>query len=268
RRSRSNKLFAFRHRSQFEDANGGMNRRHQQRGRNSLPTDIADGNAQPFVSQSDEIVVITAYCARGLADAVQFERVKPLGIAWEELRLHFLRDGEFAFEALLFLLLLQQPLQRFRHGVERGFKRRKLISGLHANAVDQVSAIDVLSGAIQCAHRSRDCSREPHANNQRYQFDNRECDRNHHQQYENRRTYLSQIGKDAAVQNRWASAYVHRRASLFSRTPLDGGKYRSKLQHGIEPVNLRRSYSTAYRRHRSHIFVIAFAELEGSLTIF
>src|SRR6185437_3337609 len=167
-----------------------------------------------------------------------------------------------------FLLLLQEPLQRFRHGVERGFKRRKLISGLHANAVDQVSAIDVLSGAIQCAHRSRDCSREPHANNQRYQFDNRECDRNHHQQYEDRRTYLSQIGKDAAVQNRWASAYVHRRASLFSRTPLDGGKYRSKLQHGIESVNLRRSYSTAYRRHRSHIFVIAFAELEGSLTIF
>ena len=75
-----------------------------------------------FFAERDEIIVITADRAGGLADAMKFQRLQSLWITREELRLHFLCDRKFAFEALLFLLFPEQTLEGFRHGIERSLE--------------------------------------------------------------------------------------------------------------------------------------------------
>ena len=83
----------------------------------------------------EKIIVVAADCARRTAEPVHFERLKlrdQLGI---ELRLHFLRDGQFAFQALLFLLFLHQFLDRCGHRVE-GIRQRPPTGRLTAPQCD------------------------------------------------------------------------------------------------------------------------------------
>ncbi len=49
---------------------------------------------------------------------MHFERLQFRDLPRKQLCLHFLRDGEFAFQALLFFLLLNQLLDGLRHRVE------------------------------------------------------------------------------------------------------------------------------------------------------
>ena len=110
-------------------ADGGVQRGHEQRGGDSLAADVADGDADAgllaagdsvvgFFVEDEEVVVVAADGTRGTADAVEFELGDTLCAEREEVGLDLLGDGDLVLEALLFFLLLEQPLQRAGHGVE------------------------------------------------------------------------------------------------------------------------------------------------------
>ena len=68
--------------------------------------------------EDQEVVVVARNRARRAADAMQFQRRQVAHVVRKEVRLHLLRDGEFALQPLLLLLLHQQAFERARHAVE------------------------------------------------------------------------------------------------------------------------------------------------------
>ena len=115
-----------------------MQRRHEQRGGDSLAADVADGDADTGLLAADhsvvrlfvedeEVVVVAADGAGGTADAVQIELEDAVSVKRKEVGLDLLRDGDLVLEALLFLLLCEEALQRSGHGVERAAQLGELV---------------------------------------------------------------------------------------------------------------------------------------------
>ena len=129
-------------------AHSRVDSRHQQRRRNSLPADIANGQNQLVGTGCEEVVVVAAHSARWAAEAVHFERFQFRNLPRKQLRLHFLRDSEFAFQPLLFFLLQNQLLDGLGHRVERQRELRQLVRGFDWNAMTEVAAIHMLGGVI------------------------------------------------------------------------------------------------------------------------
>ena len=77
-------------------------------------------------------------------------------MAREQLRLHFLCDGDLVLQALLFLLLHDQLLDGFGHQIERTGQRCELIFRPNGDAVAEICAVDVRRGAIKFCHGASD----------------------------------------------------------------------------------------------------------------
>ena len=67
---------------------------------------------QPLFAQRNEVVVIAADGARRTAHAMDLQRGQAAQVGREEQRLHLVRDGQFAFHALLLFLLGDEVGQR------------------------------------------------------------------------------------------------------------------------------------------------------------
>ena len=76
-------------------------------------------------------------------------RAGPHNCPGKELGLHFMRDFQFALQALFFLLLNDQLFQIVGHGVEGNLQRGQLVFFPYVDAMREVSAVDVLRGAVK-----------------------------------------------------------------------------------------------------------------------
>ena len=163
-------------------ADGRVQRRHQQRCGDSLAADVADGDADAGLLAADhaivglfvkdeEVVVVAADGACGTADAVQVELCDAVGVKRKEVGLDLLRDGDLVLQALLFLLLFEQSLQRSCHGVERSAQLGELIVACDADAVVEVAAVDVLGRAVEIGDRCGDGAAQPDRHPQGQQLD-------------------------------------------------------------------------------------------------
>src|SRR4029077_8810486 len=106
----------------------GLQASHQERGRNSLAGNIGNGNGHVGGAELDEIVVVTADFARRFANGFDLDAGHLRQDSREELVLNFARDGNFVFEALALLLLLNQGADRTDHVVEGFAEDAELIA--------------------------------------------------------------------------------------------------------------------------------------------
>ena len=81
-----------------------MNCRHEQRSRNPFAAYVADRKDQAVRTQRKKVVVIAAHAARRPAKAVHFKAGQLRDSPRKKLRLHLLRNCDFVFEPLFFLL--------------------------------------------------------------------------------------------------------------------------------------------------------------------
>ncbi len=141
-----------------------------------FPADITNRQNQLVRTGREEVVVIAAHGARRAAEAMHFERLQIRNLPRKQLRLHFLCNGQFAFQPLLFLLLQNQLLDRFSHGVERHRELRQLVGGLDRNTMTEVAAIHMLGSVIELRHGTRHRPRHARSDNQSDQYNQGEED--------------------------------------------------------------------------------------------
>ena len=94
----------------------------------------------------------------------------------EEQVLHFVGDGQFAFQPLFLLLLGDQLGQRLAHGVEGLLQSGHLVLGVHLDAVRQVATVDVSGCVVEIGDRLGHTPREPDADKQGNQLNEGEED--------------------------------------------------------------------------------------------
>ncbi len=99
-------------------ADGGMDRRHQQRGGDAFPADVAHCYPQLVRSGEQKVIVVAAHDASRTADAVDFQSRHAKRSSGKKLLLDLMRDFQFALQALFLFLLGDQLFQRLSHRVE------------------------------------------------------------------------------------------------------------------------------------------------------
>src|SRR5580704_14347277 len=210
-----------------EGAHGGVDGRHQQRGRDSFAADIADSQDQPIRVQGEEIVVVAAYGARRAEEPVNFERRELNACTGKQLCLDFLSDDQLVFQSLFVLLFFDQLFQRSSHRVKRVCQSGDLVVGPHRNAMAEVAAIDKLGAFVKLGYRSGHSAGQARADYDCDNFDQPE-DHSHDQEspFDGGRD-VSQRIKEAVVE--------------FGHTRLYGD------QDGVKPV----ARVPIHHRHRS-----------------
>ena len=145
-------------------------RRHQQRCGNSFSADVPDGQHQLVRAPGQKIVIVPADGARRTAESVHLQRFKLRNLPGKQLRLHFLRDGQFILQPLLFFLLLDSFLDGSSHRIERVGQRRQLVTRLHRNAMAEFAAV-MCRVASSVEPRQPLPASHPRADNESDQFD-------------------------------------------------------------------------------------------------
>src|SRR5258707_2159173 len=85
---------------------------HQQRGGDSLARNVGNGDGQVRWAKLNQIVIVAANLARCFANRFDLHAGNLRQGSWKQLVLHFARDGDFVFEALALLLLLDERADR------------------------------------------------------------------------------------------------------------------------------------------------------------
>lgn len=90
--------------------------------------------------------------------------------------MHVARHVQLELQALLFLLLLDQLLDRSGHGVEGVGQRGELVARAHRDAPGKIGGVDALGALVQVGDRARHGARQAHADQQGEQLDHQERD--------------------------------------------------------------------------------------------
>src|SRR6516164_7156543 len=183
-----------------------MNSRHQQGCRDALAADITDSEDELVGTESKKIVIIAADRAGGTAEAVHFERFQLRDLAGEQLRLHFLRDDELVFQALLFFLLEDELLERSGHGIERVGEAGQLVVRRYRYAVAEISAINVLGSGVKLSDRASDGAGQAGSDHQGDQFDDGKQNRHEQQNVLDALGEIPESGKQPGIEYGGASA--------------------------------------------------------------
>ncbi len=232
--------------------------RHQERGRDSLPTDVADRQNQLVGTGSEEVVVVTAHRARRKAEAMHFKRLQVRNLPWKQLRLHFLRDCQFALQSLLLLLLQNQLLDGFRHRVEGQRKLRQLVRGLDWNTMAEVAAINVLCGIVKVSHSSRNRACHAGADDQRNQFNHGEDDEDRQQDIFNPPGDISQGRKQVGIEHRRTGSNAHQSPRPRQSAGLPVHNPKRSAERDLTVHHVRGFGERTHGERRPESLVIAF----------
>ncbi len=123
-------------------------------------------------------------------------------VGGKEQRLHFVGNGQFAFQPLLLFLLGDQVAQRLRHRVERLLQRRHLIATPDLDAMLQLALVYILGRGVQLGYRPGHAARKPSADNQSDQLDDAEENADAEKRLHEDSGILSQTAEQRAVQQR------------------------------------------------------------------
>ena len=174
---------------------------------------------------------------------MHLQRRQATQVGREEQVLHFVRDGQFAFQPLLLLLLGNQPGQRFRHGIKRLLQGRHLVLRAHRDTVREVAAIDVSRRVIEVGDRLGNAARQPHANHQRHQLDQAEEDGNPREHVDKDPRFLAQSAEQGGVEHRRARVNQDQAVQRFAAVPVNRTNSRGKRELKVKAVGGRRNTS-------------------------
>ncbi len=161
---------------------------------------------------------------------MHFERLQFRYLPRKKLRLHFLRNRQFALQPLFFFLFQNQLFDGFRHRVERQRKLRQLVRGFHRNAMAEVTAIDIFRSVIELGHGA--CHRPGHtrADDQRHQLNYREEDQDRQEDVFHALGDISQGCKQVRIEHRRPGSHLYKSAGprQIASFPVHNGKRRSE----------------------------------------
>src|SRR4029077_20077967 len=92
----------------------------------------------------DEIIVVAADRTSGLTNGLDLDARDRRQSARKELILDFARDGNFVFETLALVLLLDEPADGTGHLIEGFAELAELVAALDLHAMREVSHLHVL----------------------------------------------------------------------------------------------------------------------------
>ena len=159
----------------------------------------------------------------------------------EEIVLHLLRDLELALHALLLALLLEQSLERLRHGVERGGECAELVAAVDLDAMREVAAVDGNGGAIEVADGIGDGAVEADRHDEGEELDDSKDHGQGDEAVPDEGADEDGCTEEVRVEQRGPGGDTQQAGKLLATCPRGGGKRRGKSDAPIEQKGAGRS---------------------------
>src|SRR5208282_4221101 len=144
---------------------------HEQGCRNSFPTDIPEHQTNPVFAQLEEVVIIAADRARGLADSIKRQAWNFRRRPGKQLCLDLARNLELALETKFLFGFPQQALHRGGHAVKSFPQRADLVICRNPDAVREITFLHSLRSVIKLVYGMSDRTCQADSNEERDAFD-------------------------------------------------------------------------------------------------